>query len=77
MGYSPQGCKELDMTELQVQHRVGFPGGASGKEPTCQGSRRERPSFDPWVRKIPGAGHDNPLQYSSLENPMDLAGYGP
>ena len=23
--------------------------------------------FNPWVRKIPGGGHGNPLQYSSLE----------
>ena len=27
--------------------------------------------FDPWVRKILGQGHANPLQYSCLENPMD------
>ena len=27
--------------------------------------------FDPWVGKIPGRGHGNPLQYSYLENPMD------
>ena len=27
-----------------------FPGGASGKEPTCQSGR---PGFNPWVRKIP------------------------
>ena len=27
--------------------------------------------FDPWVRKIPGEGNGNPLQYSSLENSMD------
>ena len=27
--------------------------------------------FDPWVRKIPGGGHKNPLKYSCLENPMD------
>ena len=27
--------------------------------------------FDPWVRKIPGGGNDNPLQYSCLDNPMD------
>ena len=26
---------------------------------------------DPWVRKTPGRGHGNPLQYSCLENPMD------
>ena len=27
--------------------------------------------FYPWVRKTPGGGHGNPLQYSCLENPMD------
>ena len=26
--------------------------------------------FNPWVRKIPGKGNGNPLQYSCLENPM-------
>ena len=33
---------------------VGWlPGGASGKEPACQGRRHKRLRFDPWVRKIP------------------------
>ena len=32
--------------------QVGFPGGASGKEPACQ-CRRKRCRFDPWVGKIP------------------------
>ena len=32
---------------------LGFPGGASGKEPTCQCRRHKRCRFDPWVRKIP------------------------
>ena len=27
--------------------------------------------FDPWVRRSPGEGNGNPLQYSCLENPMD------
>ena len=27
--------------------------------------------FDPLVRKFPGEGNGNPLQYSCLENPMD------
>jgi len=31
----------------------GFPGGASGKEPTCQCWGHKRCKFDPWVRKIP------------------------
>ena len=43
-----------------------FPGGASGKEPTCQCRRRERPRFHPWVGKrawppspvfLPGESH--------------------
>ena len=29
-----------------------FPGGASGKDPTCQCRRRKRRGFDPWVGKI-------------------------
>ena len=31
----------------------GFPGGASGKEPTCQYRRHRRQGFNFWVRKIP------------------------
>ena len=27
--------------------------------------------FHPWVRKIPGDRHGNPLHYSCLENPTD------
>ena len=42
----------------------GFPSGASGKEPTCQYRRHKRCRFDPWVVKVSGGGHDNPLQYS-------------
>ena len=30
-----------------------FPGGASGKEPTCQCKRHKRRGFDPWIGKIP------------------------
>ena len=25
----------------------------------------------PWVRRFPGGGHGNPLQYSCLENPKN------
>ena len=32
---------------------MDFPGGASGKEPTCQCRRHKRCRFDPWVGKIP------------------------
>ena len=38
----------------------------SGKE-----SARQCRRHSPWVRKIPGEGNGNPLQYSCLGNPMD------
>ena len=31
----------------------GLPGGASGKEPTCQCRRHKRHKFDPWIGEIP------------------------
>ena len=31
----------------------GFPGGTSGKEPTCQFKRYKSQGFNPWIRKIP------------------------
>ena len=34
-------------------NRQGLPGGASGKEPTCQCRRLKRCGFSPWVKKIP------------------------
>ena len=43
---------ELNWTELSV-YLLGFPGGTSGKEPTCQYRRHKTLGFDPWVGKIP------------------------
>ena len=40
----------------QIVHCVdilGFPGGASGKEPGCQCRRHKRHRFHLWIRKIP------------------------
>ena len=51
---------------MQVEE---FSAGASGKESICQYRRHKRHWFDLWVGKIPWRGHDNPLQYSPLENP--------
>ena len=47
----------------------GFPGGASGKEPTCQCIRGA--GSIPGLGRSPGEGHGNALQYSCLENPTD------
>ena len=46
-----------------------WPGGASGKEPTCQ-CRRHAGSI-PGLGRSLGKGHGNPFQYSCLENSMD------
>ena len=55
--HSPWGHKESHMTEqLSLSLSwviVGFPGSASGKEPTRQCRRLKIHGFNPWVRKIP------------------------
>jgi len=38
--------------------------------PASAGDTRDTGSVPGWGRS-PGGGHDNPLQYSSLENPTD------
>ena len=38
------------------------------KASTCQCRRCQRCGFTPWLRRIPGKGNDNPLQYSCLGN---------
>ena len=48
----------------------GFPDGASGKEPSCQ-CRSHEIQILSLSHKPHGGGHGNPLQYCSLENPMD------
>ena len=44
---------------------LGFPGGSVGNLPEMQEWRQTQ------VRRSPGGGHGDPLQYSCLENPMD------
>ena len=50
---------------------TGFPGGASGKEPTCHCRRQKGQGSIPVLGRSPGGGCGNPLQYSCLENRMD------
>ena len=38
---------------------------------SCQCRRCKWCGLDPWIRKIPGEGHGNLLQYSRVGNPMD------
>ena len=39
--------------------------------PPASAGNGKRYGSNPCVRKIPGRGHGNPLQYSCLENPID------
>ena len=40
-------------THTHTHEQMGYPGGTSGKESTCQFRRSKRHGFDPWVGKIP------------------------
>ena len=44
---------------------IGFPGGSDGKESACNAGDL---SSVPGLRRSPGEGNSNPLQYSCLEN---------
>ena len=46
----------------------GLPGGSDGKGSACNAGDL---GLIPRSGRSPGEGNDNPLQYSSLENPLD------
>jgi len=46
-------CDLLQFSSSNALQFLGFPVGASGKEPACQCRRCNRCRFDPWVGKIP------------------------
>ena len=59
---------------------MGFPGGASSKEPTCQCRRCKRRGFDPWVGKIPWRRAWQPTPVflpGEFHGQRNLAGYSP
>ena len=53
-----------------------IPAGASGKEnpPASAGDTRDA-GWIPGSERSPGGGHNNPLQYSCLENLIDRGGW--
>ena len=58
------------ISEIKVPNHFNFmlPCGSDGKESACNA---EDPGSLSELGRSPGEGHGNPLQYSSLENPMD------
>ena len=60
--------------------KKGFPGGASGKEPSCQCKRNKRHGFDSWVRKIPWKRAWQPTPVclpGKSQGQRSLVGYSP
>ena len=61
---------------------MGFPGGASGKEPACQCRRCKRHGFNPWVGKIPYRRAWQPIsvflpgESHTIEDPAGLQSIG-
>jgi len=72
--------REVPLEKGQDTHSrfLGFSDGSDSKEFTCNAGDL---GSIPELRRSPGGGgHDNPLQYSCLENPhgqRNLAGYSP
>ena len=66
--------------EMYLSFLYEAPQRLSGKEPTCQCHRYERPEFNPWTRKIPWSRKWQPtLVFLSgkFHGQRSLAGYSP
>ena len=50
---------------------LGLPQWLSGKESTCNAGDTRDVSLIPGIGRSPKGGHDNPIWYFYLENPMD------
>ena len=61
----------IKMIHVDVQQKQGLPGWLSGKESASDAKDTEDTGSIPGSGRSPGGGHDNPLQYSCLENPTD------
>ena len=66
-GHKMSWTQLSDWAGIQV-HIKGLPWSLRAKESAC---RCRRCGFNPLVKRPPGVGNGNPLQYSCLESPMD------
>ena len=57
---------------LENEFSGGFPGGSDGKESTCSTGDL---GLIPGLGRSHAEGNDNLLQYSCLENPMDIGAW--
>jgi len=58
--------KRIKLKILKNIKNMGFPGSSDSKESACNVGDL---GSIPGLRRSPGGGHGNPLQYSCLENP--------
>ena len=58
-------------TESNSGQLGNFLSGSDTKEPACNAGDAGDLGLIPGLRRSPGEGDGNPLQYSCLENPMD------
>ena len=75
-GYSPWGHRELNTTEGLTLSHSSFPGGASGKEPTCQWRRCKRHGWNllaMWETWVWSLGWEDPLEKGTAIHSSILA----
>ena len=56
---------------MHIYYIQGFPGGSVVKNLPANAGAPGATGLIPGLRRSPGVGNGNPLQYSCLENPMD------
>ena len=79
-GQPEETRRSVNLILLSAILRVGFPGGVTGKEPTCQCRRHKRHRFNPWARKIPCSRKWHPIPVllpGKFHGQRSLVGYSP
>ena len=66
----------MSINQINVEKKKLFSGGAVVKNSPANASDTRDTVSIPGLRRSPGEGNGNPLQYSCLENSMDRGGAG-
>ena len=72
--------KSKRISQIGITQHVGFPGGTSGKEASCQRKRHKKCGFYAWLRKIPSGRDWQPAPVflpGKSHGQGSLAGYSP
>ena len=72
LDYVLQVCLLYVFKNCLLNMLLGFPHSSVGKEYACNAGD---PGSVPGSGRSPGEGNGNPLQYSCLENPMDIGAW--